>query len=274
MRSNLRVPVSCSLSLMLFTANARAAAPAVDHEVAVEIDTSKLSAAIADKTRERLALEVDAALEEAGMRRGTGGRALLRIEITPVGDSKVNFAYRASCLADGRALDDARFSGTCDRCVADQVIGKVDAGLPAALASLRGTLEREPAATPPPRVDTAGGGAASPSHDSLTDAERARVTPLTWAGIGVGLGGLAIGALGTWLALRPTKYRDLSDTELQGGRDTRRPGIGVASVGGAVFIAGVAMAIAGAVGPRKQRRAAVGASPSRTGGVVTFGMRF
>jgi hypothetical protein len=273
MRPNTRIPLSCVLSCVLLVGgNARASAPAADHAVSVEIDTSKLSAS-AEATRERLALEVDTALVDAGMHRAPDGRGALRIEVTFVGDSKVNYAYRVDCLVDGRAVPQAHVEDTCQRCVADEVIGKVDAGLPPLLAALREELDRNPASVPSPRVGHEEGKTATQAPG--TDDKNARLSPLAGAGIGVSVAGLALGGLGLWLALRDTKYKDLADAEKQSGRDTRSTGITLAAVGGAALIAGVAMLIIGVKrGRSAKQRAAASAMPGRAGGAITFGMRF
>lgn len=273
MRPNTRIPLSCVVSCVLLAGgNARASAPSADHAVSVEIDTSKLSAS-AETTRERLGLEVDTALVDAGMHRSTDGRATLRIEVTFVGDSKVNFSYRVDGLVDGRALPQAHIEDTCQRCVADEVIGKVDAGLPQLLAALREELERKPTSAPPPRLGHEGGTTATQDH--RTDDKKQRLSPLTGAGVGVAVAGLALCGVGLWLGLRDTKYKDLADAEKQSGRDTESTGIALGAVGAAALITGVAMVIIGVKrGRPAKQRAAVSAVPGRAGGAITFGMRF
>jgi hypothetical protein len=269
--SNLPI-VSALVCAMLLPAHARAVAPVQEHAVSVEIDTTGLST-LSEETAEHLSTVVDEALRKAGMRSAADASSHLRIEVKFSGKSKVNFVFVAEGSTDGATLADARAGGTCDKCVSNDVVEKVNAALPGVLDALREELDKAAEPPPPTPVTT---DRDAPTSAADTTKSRRQLHTLGKAGIGVGVVGiLALGG-GIWMAVRDTKYKERDDAQREGGYDTRDGGIATAAIGGAALVGGLAMLLVDlGVGKRgATKRGAAAVLPSRGGAAVVFGMKF
>lgn len=237
--------------------------------VRVELDTQAL-AAFAAATRTRLEHGMPEVVAGVGLRLAGADDAepdgVVRIAVA-FGDSKIDYVYTITAIGRGGEQVTST-SGTCIRCVREDVVQNILSEVSGPLDRLRQALRRPPtsaSATPGsggpgetgdagPASAPAGGpaGTAPPAADGRAtelgphdrDHGRALRGPGIAGAVLVGVGVPALG-VGIGLAARPTRY-DVGtgdDPQRQAARDTRPAGIGLAVAGAVVLGTGIVLLV-------------------------------
>ena len=167
--------------------------------------------------------------------------------------SGVTYDYRVSVIAlrDGMPLRAAQKSEEC-QCTSEMLLERIDSRITEELAVLRrAPLPRAASKSPrPERITGQDSGASS------TDRLPRRLSPMGWAGIGVGVLGAGLLAAGVPVVLRPGDTRgEIGRLET---RSTHSSGFGLAAGGGSALAVGISLLVVDLV---RQRQRAVSAIP-------------
>lgn len=232
----------------VWPSTARAAAPS---PVAIEIDAKTLGS-FEEGIVERVNHEAADDIADAGMIPATTASSKIAIVVEFVGGKKTSYAYRMVAIVDDEEIESSRASGTCEKCVQEDVVARIDAEIPAQLAAIGAARSSAtPAPAAPVRPPTAD---ATPPSSPSPDAKPRGIGALGKAGIALGVIGVAALGTGIGLALRPTRFgQDAADTERDTGRKTLAPGIALAVVGGAAIVAAIPLLV---VDRRRAKRTA------------------
>jgi hypothetical protein len=218
---------------------------------AMEDDLQKLiEDAIADGIREQLAEQFHVPVAKGGPQ----GVAQVGVALSWQDADTLTWSIAIRVEREGTTKRLDPF--TCDRCAShEEVLPRIVQELPAVVE----LLEVAPAEEPDPPDDSAtpqGGG----------DKPKA-IGALGYAGIGLGVAGLAGLGVGAWLATRDPSLDGESGADNAGLHDVRPGGWAALALGSAGVVAGVVMI---AVDVGKRRRARVAVVPT-AGGLVVRG---
>ena len=238
--------------------------------VRVELDTQAL-AAFAAATRTRLEHGMPEVVAGTGLRLAGADDpepdGVVRVAVA-FGDSKIDYVYTITAIGRGGEQVTST-SGTCIRCVREDVVQNILWDLLGPLDRLREALRRPPTAasatpgsggpgeTADARPASGPAGTVSPAADGPAaerpaaergphdrDHGRALRGPGIAGAVLVGVGVPALG-VGIGLAVRPTRYGvgTGDDPQRQAARDTRPTGIGLAVAGAVVLGTGIVLLV-------------------------------
>ena len=249
------------------TAKVGADAPAADgsRPIAIDIDTSKLGefGGVFDR---RLNHELRAIAKQRGIAVVPQTRGRIRVEVTDTSGKGTAFEY--SVETTPWAADAGRTSekGTCAPCSDEMTVAKITGLFGARFDALADTTGEAPPSES--AAEPVGPKAPPPPSQQPSDDDPKKVGALGWAGIGVALAGAATGGAGIVLLLRDDRVRVDPAAPLHVERtSTRRSGIALAVVGGALVISGIVMV---AVDQVKRKRRRVAWAPAMAPGFAGF----